>query len=262
MNPDGQLPASGPLCPAPTTVSPFLPIFLPDLSNPCVLPELGCSVCVCVCGWGPWGLTGGMTQAKLTDPPCGCPREQVGPAGLMGSGSPAPQALREWRSPAHIPMVTGLGKAGSGGIAMAPVWPTAPLGAVLARSGSGLPPGRSPPTPGSLWPGEPGGRPSVPGQPLGRPEASSASQPSGQGSAGGGEGVDDRGNECLAHQLAQRRPDSESWPSPAVPSPDPFCSPFLGRHRAHPEPSPNAASALPLGPAEILILTLTPALVF
>lgn len=28
-------------------------------------------------------------------------------------------------SPAHIPMVTGLGKAGSGGIAMAPAWPTA-----------------------------------------------------------------------------------------------------------------------------------------
>ena len=31
------------------------------------------------------------------------------------------------RSPAHIPMVTGLGKAGGGGIAMAPAWPRAQL---------------------------------------------------------------------------------------------------------------------------------------
>lgn len=38
----------------------------------------------------------------------------------------------------HIPMVTGLGKAGSGGIAMAPAWPVALLGVAQAQRGSGL----------------------------------------------------------------------------------------------------------------------------
>lgn len=167
-----------------------------------------------------------MTQAKFTEPPCGHPREQVRLLGLPGSCS-LPQ---KHGSLVHIPMVTGLGRAGCGGIAMAPAWPSVLLGMMLAWSSSGLPLGRSHPSSpprqlmacgvrgkvsspqGSLWKGL---SPAQPLNPWPRP-------------CGGWKAV---GTKALHTSWLSTDPMLSPGLAPGQPlavcSPDPFCSPFL-----------------------------------
>lgn len=75
--------------------------------------------------------------------------EQVRLAGRR-DGVAASEVLHKQRQPCTHSHGYQMGKAGSGGIAMAPVWPTFQPGMVLAQSNSGLSlnrplPGRAPP---------------------------------------------------------------------------------------------------------------------
>lgn len=136
-------------------------------------------------------------------------------------------------SPVHIPMVTGLGKAGSGGITMAPAGPRARL----APSSSGFSlnrslPGRAPP--GTQWLVE-----SAPGRLRGL-------QPSSWSSVGCGVAVGVEGSHS-------------SWLSTGRPGAthSPFLSLNLG-----PAGALSTASTLNLGPTGILTLSLILAVAF
>ena len=111
----------------------FLTVFSLDYSTPGVpatarMPCVCMCVCVCVGSLGDdrWDSTIQVHGACL-------PASQgAGRAGRQDEvdGQSVSQSRRcciSSRGPVYIPMVTGLGKAGGGGIAMAPAWPRAQL---------------------------------------------------------------------------------------------------------------------------------------
>ena len=104
------------------------------------------------------------------------------------------------RSSAHIPMVTGLGQAGSGGIAMAPAWPGAQLAWCWRRAALGshwTDLCQAGPLPGIQQPVESGRRQTARDQLWGEGWTfPSASQPSSQSSVGYGGG---QGSKRLLH---------------------------------------------------------------
>ena len=111
----------------------FLTVFSLDYSTPGV-PDTDRMLCVCVCVCVCVGSLGNDRWDSTTQVHGAClPAFQgAGQAGRQDEvdGQSVSQPQRcciSSRSPAHIPMVTGLGKAGGGGIAMAPAWPRAQL---------------------------------------------------------------------------------------------------------------------------------------
>lgn len=150
-----------------------------------------------------------MTQAKFTEPPCGHPWEQVRLLGLPGSCSLA----SETRQPsAHSHGY----RAGKGwlwwhrhgtGVALSSAGHDASVEQLWASTGQISPLLPSQAAHGLWSQGE--GKQS-PGQPLERPKSCSASQSMAKALWG----VEGCGNESLAHQLAQHRPNAEPWPCP------------------------------------------------
>ena len=139
LHPDGQLPAlSESWFPLHTCLSMSLSLFPHCLLSRLFYPRCPCHsqdavcvyVCVCVCvgslGNDRWDSTIQVHGACL-------PASQgAGRAGRQDEvdGQSVSQSRRcciSSRGPVYIPMVTGLGKAGGGGIAMAPAWPRAQL---------------------------------------------------------------------------------------------------------------------------------------
>lgn len=187
----------------------FLPIFsqTPRATlTQTSLPETGCCVCVGVGGPGD-GRWDDITE--FIDPPSRHPRSRSGGhaegMGLMGRLFPCLEVLHKHPQPCAHSHGYRMGKAGCGGITMAPAWPTAQPGMALAPSSSGLSLDRS--LPGRALPGHPlacgvrweAKRPGPDSGKVAGPLSPSAQQPWEQ--------------TCLPHQLTQhRRPEAQSWP--------------------------------------------------